>query len=324
MPSTVYIAAAGFERQLVEELERQGGAVEVVLPGIVRHAGAVRRSAWAANIWYEAEELSVPSIGRAAAALRQRGPWWGLQPGRALRRSHLIAAKLLRWRDEAQAFPLARPPRPLGAYTLLAEDRLLCAARTARPFAAGAPHFVEDHAGPPSRAYRKLYEALTLLGRRPAAGEQCVDFGAAPGAWTWTLARLGARCHAVDKAPIAAAVAALPEVSAEQGSAFAVDPGARPVDWLFSDVICYPERLLRLCRRWLADSACRHYCLTIKLQGADDVAVLDPFWELPQAHIFHGHHNKHELTLLIHPGLHEAWRRPWPWLATEATEVDSG
>jgi Predicted SAM-dependent methyltransferase len=59
------------------------------------------------------------------------------------------------------------------------------------------------------------------------------------------LAKLGARVIAVDKAPLDPAVAALPGVEIRQASAFALDPAEiGPVDWLFSDVICYPARLL--------------------------------------------------------------------------------
>ena len=67
------------------------------------------------------------------------------------------------------------------------------AARCASPFPHGEVGFVEDKAIPPNRAYLKLWEAFTLLGRHPGAGERCLDMGASPGGWTWVLQSLGAQ-----------------------------------------------------------------------------------------------------------------------------------
>jgi 23S rRNA (cytidine2498-2'-O)-methyltransferase len=102
------------------------------------------------------------------------------------------------------------------------------------PFVNGACHFVEDHAGPPSRAFLKLWEALVRLGRWPA-GERCPDLGASPGGRTWGLATLGANVTAVDKAPLAATVAAMPGVTQRRENAFGIAPA--PVDRLFSDLV---------------------------------------------------------------------------------------
>ena len=197
----------------------------------------------------------------------------------------------------ALRFPEPAPAAHLGAWTLLAPDRLLASATKTSPFVNGAPRFEEDREGPPSRAYLKLWEALTRLGRWPLPGERCLDLGAAPGGWTWALARLGARVTAVDKAPLDPAVAAMPGVAWRQDSAFALDPPREtPVDWLFSDVICYPARLLALVRRWLEAGAARHLVCTVKFQGATDHEVAAEFAAIPGAVLFHGAHNRHELT----------------------------
>ena len=110
------------------------------------------------------------------------------------------------------------------------------------------------------------------------------------------LASLGAEVTAVDKAPLAASVAAMPGVSVRLESAFAVP--AEPVDWLFSDVIAYPDRLLALVRRWIDAGAARHMICTIKFQGPTDHAAADAFAALPGAQVVHLFHNKHELTFL--------------------------
>ena len=116
------------------------------------------------------------------------------------------------------------------------------------------------------------------------------------------LASLGAAVVSVDKAPLDPSVAGLPGVEFRQGSAFAVDPATfGPIDWLVCDVACYPERLLGLVEKWLAQSACPRFVCTIKLQGETDHATVARFQALPDSRVVHLHHNKHELTWLRAP-----------------------
>ncbi|MEM9695042.1 MAG: SAM-dependent methyltransferase, partial [Myxococcota bacterium] len=152
------------------------------------------------------------------------------------------------------------------------------------------------------RAYLKLWEALTLLGDCPRPGQRCIDMGSSPGGWTWVLAQLGANVVSVDKAPLDDRVRARATVEYRQVSAFALPP--EPIDWFFSDVICYPRRLLAMVERWLSTGA-RFVC-TIKLQGLSEPDVLARFAALPDARIRHLFHNRHELTLFIHPSVDAA------------------
>ena len=76
-------------------------------------------------------------------------------------------------------------------------------------------------------------------------------------------------------------------------SAFGLEP--RPVDWLLSDIICYPERLLGLVERWMAAGA-RNIVCTLKFQGETDHAAAEKFAAIPGGTVFHLAHNKHELT----------------------------
>ena len=123
---------------------------------------------------------------------------------------------------------------------------------------------------------------------------------ASPGGWSWVLAKLGARVIAVDKAPLAPAVVAMPGVEVRQASAFSIEPALLgPVDWLFSDVICYPARLLALVERWLAAGTARNLLCTIKFQGATDHATARRFAAIPGSQLMHLHHNKHELTWIM-------------------------
>ena len=71
-----------------------------------------------------------------------------------------------------------------------------------------------------------------------------------------------------------------------------------PVDWLFSDVIAYPGRLLTLVRRWINAGAARYIVCTIKFQGATDHDAAEAFAGIPGGQVIHLFHNKHELTFL--------------------------
>jgi 23S rRNA (cytidine2498-2'-O)-methyltransferase len=186
----------------------------------------------------------------------------------------------------------------MGAFTLLDEGRLLASARCTSPFPNGEFEFEEDREGPPSRAYRKLWEALVLAGRMPGPGDRCLDAGASPGGWTWALAGLGAEVTAVDRADLEPRIAALPNVRTLRHDAFTLKPeDLGPVDWLFSDVICYPPALFDWVERWLASGMARNFVCTIKMQGADfDRATTERFEAIPGSRVVHLWHNRHELT----------------------------
>jgi 23S rRNA (cytidine2498-2'-O)-methyltransferase len=297
---TAYLAAEGFEPQLEEELRR------AAVPVRSRHGrlsicdGPAVRAAWAANIWHDCQELPVASIGTAAKALRQIQRNWAMYAPSHHRRAALIQERLPHVSAKPIAFPMAAPAAPLGSWTLLDADRMLAAARCSAPFPNGEVAFIEDRVGPPSRAYLKLWEALVRLRRWPQPGERCVDLGACPGGWTYVLAKLGARVVAVDRAPLDAKVAAMPGVEWRGESAFALEPASiGPVDWLFSDVICYPARLLRLVERWRASGLARNFVCTVKFQGETDHESAAAFAAIPGAELLHLHHNKHELTFLL-------------------------
>ncbi len=256
-------------------------------------------AAWALNVWTQPVEMPVPSIGMAAESLRAIQRNWGYLPFDHNSRAALITAKLPPLRPKPLSFPSAAPASHLGAWTLLGYDRMLASPTQTSPFVNGEVSFIEDKVGPPSRAYLKLWEACTLWRAWPLPGQRCLDLGAAPGGWSWAIATLGAQVTAVDKAPLEPAIAAMPGVSVRQESAFGIDPAAEPpVDWLFSDVIAYPSRMLTLVKAWIAAGAARRIVCTLKFQAATDHASAEAFAAIPGGRLIHLFHNKHELTFL--------------------------
>ena len=290
---TAYLAAEGF----VEDLRAELGEVSAAYGRLLLAPGPARPAAWAANIWHGPVRLAVASIGDAAKRLRAMQRNWALYSHAHHRRAALIEAKLPKVSAKPLRFPEPAPTAALGSWTLIDEVTVLASPRCSSPFPNGEARFVEDKAAPPSRAYLKLWEALTLLGEHPEPGSLCLDLGSSPGGWTWALARLGARVVSVDKAPLEPRIATMPGVEVRRESAFALDPRALgPVDWLFSDVVCYPPRLLGLVERWLAAGTCRRFVCTLKFQGPTDRETARRFAAIPGSRLVHLHHNKHELT----------------------------
>ncbi len=292
-PFTGYLAPEGHLEDLLGEL----GEPIAVHGRLALAEGPPREVAWVANVWNDPQRIAIASIAEGARGLRALQRNWALYDWQLHRRAALIAERLPHVSAKPLVFPAAAPAAPLGSWALIDAGTILASPDCSSPFANGEAHFVEDREGPPNRAYLKLWEALTLIGRRPGPGHICLDLGSSPGGWSWVLQKLGASVVSVDKAPLTPAIATLPGIEFRRMSAFALDPAAfGPVDWLFSDVVCYPARLLALVRRWLALGHVANFLCTIKFQGETDMATARQFAAIPGSRLIHLHHNKHELT----------------------------
>ena len=293
-PVTGYLAPDGFLDDLLAEL---GTAATEVLGRLVLAEGPPRPAAWVANLWHAPQRFAIASISDAARQLRAIQRNWVLYSHAHHRRAQLIAETLPKVSAKPLVFGAPAPAAALGSWTLIDANTVLAAKHCSSPFPNGEIAFIEDRTAPPSRAYLKLWELFTLLGEAPRPGERCLDLGSSPGGWSWVLAGLGARVISVDKAPLDPRVAALPGIEMRRESAFGLDPSSvGAMDWLFSDVVCYPRRLLGLVERWLAAGTCRRFVCTLKFQGPTDHETARRFAAIPGSRLLHLHHNKHELT----------------------------
>jgi 23S rRNA (cytidine2498-2'-O)-methyltransferase len=290
---TAYLAAEGFVGELMHEL----GGADWSSERLLASAGAPRAAAWAQNVWFDPVIIEIASITDAARKLRGIQRNWAVYATHHHRRATLIQAQLPKISARPLVFGEPPPVAPLGSWTLIDPQTLLAAPHCSSAFSNGELRFVEDRTGPPSRAYLKLWEALTLIGQHPRPGETCLDLGSSPGGWSWALQRMGARVISVDRAPLASEIARLPSIEHRTESVFALDPAkVGQVDWLFSDVVCYPARLLALIERWLAAGTCRRFVCTVKFQGATDHTAAARFAAIPGSQLRHLFHNRHELT----------------------------
>jgi 23S rRNA (cytidine2498-2'-O)-methyltransferase len=298
-PFTAYLAPPGFANELRQEL----GDAWAIHGRLILASGPPRSAFWAQNIWQDPQVLTVTSIKDAVRQLKRIQRNWCCYPVHLHRRSALVTEQLPHVSAKTLTFPSTPLSAPLGSWTFLDRETVLASPACSSPFANGEARFVEDHVNPPSRAYLKLWEALTLYGQIPGPDERCLDLGSSPGGWTWVLGQLGSTVVSVDKAPLDPRVMALPNVGFRQESAFGLDPTSLPdIDWLFSDIICYPRRLHDLICRWIENPRLKHAIATIKFQSDTDFETTSRLAQIPGARLLHLHHNKHELTLF--------WTRP--------------
>jgi 23S rRNA (cytidine2498-2'-O)-methyltransferase len=252
---------------------------------------------WHHNLWLSPQVAEVSSISQAAKLLKSLQRSWAPFFHDNFRRMSLIQEQLPKVLLGPQHFPAVSPPGPLGAWTLLSEKIILYSQRCTAKFPNGEIEFVEDKLGPPNRAYLKIWEALSQLGKLPNCDDTCLELGASPGGWTWVIGRLAGRVHAIDRAPLAPDVSRLASVNFIQGDAFRATPDKYPdVTWLISDIICYPEKLLEFIDPWLQAPQLKFMILTLKFQGDDGYGIIEKFRALPGATILHLNANKHELT----------------------------
>lgn len=291
-----YLAADSFLPELQAELQN----IRSVHGNLVLTDEPLQNTVWAQQIWLNAEIHQFESISQAAKILKSAGKLWSLYSVENHRRAELIQEQLAKPRPRVLDFLGPLPQDPLGAWTLLDKNTLLMSSQTSLPFAQGEISFNEDKTTPPSRAYLKLWELFTVYGVKPTAGQRVVDFGSCPGGWTWVLQQMGCHVVSIDRAPLDARIANLPNIEFKKTNAFSLKPqdiGA--IDWFFSDIICYPEKLLELVLEWQASGLCKNFVCTIKFQGKTDFETLKKFQKLEGAKVQHLHHNKHEVTVWI-------------------------
>ena len=290
----IYVAAPEFVNELKAELKD----ITAIHDRLIFTTSSPEHVVWAQDVWLDPHVITITSISDAVKKLRGLGKYWALFSVAQHRRAKLIQEQLPKLKiTERLSFPAKLDGPMIGSWTLLDANTLVASPTHLKPVPHGVMEFVENKSVPPTRAYLKLWEALTLLQRYPQAGETCLDLGSSPGGWTWVLQSLGANVISVDKADLDPKIASLPRVMHRRESAFGIEPASiGKIDWLCCDVICYPERLYTLVNRWLDSGLCSNFICTIKLQGDSDVGVIEKFKNMTGSQVLHLYHNKHELT----------------------------
>lgn len=174
---------------------------------------------------------------------------------------------------------LAVPDLPAGAgarrglFVFFPDFKRAWVAREA--FAHGQRRMADDEQAP-SRSYLKVEEAYGLIGREPRSGETVADLGAAPGGWSYSAAKRGARVVAIDNGPLKGGALNHPAIEHRREDAFRFHPEAgRSFDWLFCDLVEEPRHVLHdIVEPWLARAWCGHFVLNLKFGRVDPIGLL--------------------------------------------------
>lgn len=155
---------------------------------------------------------------------------------------------------------------------LLAGDHLLLGAGDlgdASPWPLGVPR-LRQLSEAPSRSALKLEEAILSLmlpeerERLVKPGMCAADLGAAPGGWSWILARHHFKVIAVDNGPMAESAMATGLVDHIRADGFSWKP-PKPQDWLVCDMVESPRKVASRMAEWFALGWCEHAIFNLKL-----------------------------------------------------------
>ena len=180
-------------------------------------------------------------------------------------------------------------------------------ARVARSaFMCGQRRMADDDAAP-SRSYLKVEESYGIIGAEPRPGETVCDLGAAPGGWSYSAAKRGARVVAVDNGPLKGGALGNPLVDHRRDDAFGFSPGRDAAyDWLFCDMLEDPHKVLAsIVGPWLRGGWCRRFVVNLKFGRVDPIALLaelrapdSPFaTHASGVRIAHLYHDREEFTV---------------------------
>lgn len=304
--SRVWVATSGWEKHVQHEVGPKAVQWGRLFMWPSDAGSDIPQSFWAENIWRSPQIVSYNSIGNASKQLRAVQRNWSPHIELLRGRTALIQDTLPQLSTKNKKFPFELPASNMGAFCLVDDRTMIMSSLTDNPFP-GPVTFEENHVDPPSKAYLKLWEAMTRMNRRPSPGDRCLDVGAYPGSWTWVLDSLGASVLAIDRQPVVPKLLTSSRIRCESGNAFLVLPESLPeygwdkLDWLCSDLVCYPSKLFPWVKKWFDSGLVKNFVISVKMQGEPDWESAQLFASLPGGKLFHGNHNKHELTWV------------WPW-----------
>ena len=269
----------GYETFLTKELALHGGAAVSTGEGWVQTEKTIAADltfAWVRLV--DPVEITGDSVNQIAARIaelfltsarteRFEGPWpfsvetaAGLDGlGRRATAVESAVGELLKKRMSRVArLAVAESPMRLGPvrglFLYFVDFKRVFVAREA---ILGGQRRMADDDQAPSRSYLKVEEAYGVLGREPVSGETVVDLGAAPGGWSYSAAKRGARVIAIDNGPLKGGALDHPliEHRREDAFKFAAAPG-EIFDWLFCDMVEEPHHVMQhIVAPWLAGAA---------------------------------------------------------------------
>jgi len=156
----------------------------------------------------------------------------------------------------------------------------------------------------PSRSFLKVEEAYQVMGMEPSAGQTVCDLGAAPGGWSYSAAKKGAKVTAVDNGELKLGAKNNPNITKLAEDAFKYEPG-RNYDWLFCDMVEHPNMVIKLLEKWIERKWCRYFIVNLKFGRVRPLELLNRLYgqsslikkRCLHLQIRHLYHDREEITL---------------------------
>jgi len=292
----------GFERYLLDEFKTRQVSYIQITPELfeVQKLPSDTSIFWAQAVSEEMGRYEFRSISDAQNHLKIIGKVWSYYPINSVRRGQLIADGLYTIKPKKWEPFQKLPSGPLNIFSLLNDKTILYGVRVTPSIPIGSLKF-EETREPPSRAYIKLWEALTYLGERPKSSDMVLELGSSPGGWTWVLAnQIGCRVLCLDRGEMNQKILSLKNVRWLKKDAFSYIERLDPLSfqWLLSDMACDPKRLFEVVKNWVTINPNSKCVCTIKLtnQISNIFELLHQFSSVPFSKVIHLNSNKHELT----------------------------
>ncbi len=165
----------------------------------------------------------------------------------------------------------------------------------------GYPKRMSDDPLAPSRSYLKIEEAYFALKYEPQQNDTVVDLGAAPGGWSFSAAKRGAKVLAIDNGRLKGGASEHPLITHKKEDAFKFfPPKGERVDWLFCDMVEEPKYVLNMLEKWFSNKKCRFFIFNLKFGWVDPVLLVNKLKsedsilkkyakEFKIIHLFHDH-----------------------------------
>lgn len=235
---------------------------------------------------------NVKSISDAQDYLKSKKKYWVSINHQNYRRQVLVEREIPCAFNKKDVWSLYSK---LGAWFFLDENTIGYGFDFDPIFSNGLVPIKEDLMAP-SKAYQKITELFSRLGKFPILSDTIIELGSHPGGWTWVLCQLSQTVISVDTVELDKKLQQFVNLNFVKKDAFKLDVIAdQNISWFFSDIICEPEKLYELVQKWKKNTNIKNWICTLKFKGHCNFETIQKFQDIPNSKILHLNSNKHEL-----------------------------
>ncbi len=286
-----------FEDELIAELALQSKTIYYKNDKILIVESLVIKPIWSQDWWRGCHTMALESKSQLIKFLRSK-PVMGFYYEASISKFGKNLLSELRHLERKRIKPNSKFNFKYFSWTAL-EDCIVYCDNPASAYPGGWHEFEEDKDFPPNRAYLKLWELFTVYKLNYNPDDSVIDVGASPGGWSWVLSQHFKKVYSVDKAPLDPKILQISNIAAIAADAFKINYNDfKDCSWIFSDIICTPDKSYELINQWIANSFVQNFVCTLKFKGPCDFDILKKCLSVEGSTLIHLYQNKNEVTWL--------------------------